>query len=225
MKAILRKYLVKQASLFPWLIVLLLVAMIYYVVIGIIVIQENAEGIMAFLIVPYLIPWILLLAGLDYTFRRILKYRLQKVWLIETTILIAWGAWYYHHNFYRTEFVTTSVTPIIVFVKDIQTGKEPERDFLQQSTTFIIPPDNILQLKTFLRTNEWRRLVARTSGGYRYKQIYPMTFMEKDTIQCGKQSYPIQFFILESEKYPHYRFDDKQFDSMRTAVCNKLQLK
>lgn len=223
MKTILRKYLVKQTSLFPWLIVLLIAAMIYYVAIGIIIIREKAEGIMAFLIVPYLIPWILLLTGLDYSFRRLFKNRLLKVWLIEIVILILWGGWYYHRNFYRTEFITPSVTPIIVLVEDQQTGNEPERSFLQQRTTFIVPTDNIIRLKTSLRNNEWGHLIARTTKGDKYKQIYPMRYMEKDTMQCGKKSYSVQFFILESDKYPHYRFSDLQFDSIRNAVCNKIQ--
>lgn len=222
MKGIIRKYLFKQASLFPWVIVLLVAAMMYYIILGIFIIRETAEGIMAFLIVPYLIPWLLLLAATDYAFRQIFKTRLLKIWLIEAALTLLWGGWYYHRNFYRIEFVTPSVTPIILMIKDVEKGTAPERSFLKQRTLYIIPSDNIIILKTFFRNNEWGHFIARTGKGDAYKQVYPMEYMDKDTIQCDGRSYPIQFFILESDKYPHYRFNDQQFDSLRNAACNKI---
>ena len=101
MKESLRLILFRRPTLFPWLIIFLMGAMIYYIVFGIIAMIGNYEGIMALLIVPYLIPVMIVLAGADFALRSMLPSRFGIVWIIEIALLLFWLIWFAWKNYYQ----------------------------------------------------------------------------------------------------------------------------
>ena len=224
MKSRIKERLIKKPTLFPWLSLLFLTATLLYFAIGLVGVFQNSEAMMAFLFIIISLPAMIILWVSDGFLRKILPARLMSIWLIEIIVTLAFSAWYFFNHFYVTEFVTVRPTPLIVLVMDKEKGEDIRRGgILQMKTQFIAPESNIITVKEFLRENEWIRIKAETASGEKYDQVYPMSYMQKDTVQCNGRSYPIQFFILESKSVPRLPFSEKQFDSMRVVVCNIVQ--
>jgi hypothetical protein len=220
----LRLILFRRPTLFPWLIIFLLIVMIYYIIFGLIAMTGNYEGLIALLIVPYLIPVMIVLAGADFALRNMLKSRLRIVWMIEVSLLLIWSAWFAWKNFYHTVFITPHKTAWVVMVTDTQKGYELDkgRNVLTLTTEISFPEDNILIVKENLHANEWRNFEGKVREGGRYTHVSPMSYMGKDTLQCNGRTYPIQFFALDTEGQPSFRMSNQIFDSIRFQICLKM---
>jgi hypothetical protein len=223
-KESLRLILFRRPTLFPWLIIFLLGVMIYYIIIGLIAMSGNYEGLIALLIVPYLIPVMIVLAGADFALRSMLKFKLGIVWMIEVSLLLIWLCWFAWNNFYHTIFVTPRKTAWVVMVTDREKGYELNkgRNLLTLTTEITFPEDNILIVKENLHANEWRDLEGKAADGRRYTQISPMSYRGKDTLPCNGRTYPIQFFLLDTEGQYSFRMDDQSFDSICNQICLKI---
>lgn len=222
MKSPIRKYLFNAPSLFAWLIALLFIPAIFYLVIGIMGLRENSEAVMAFLFIPYIFFLALTLALLDTFIRRLTRNRLTFVLIIELVMLLLASVYFFHIKFYRTRFITQQMTPLFVLVQDLSNGAEPQKSFFKQMTTIQVPADNIAILHVSLKDINWVNVSGSTISGKTYRQVYPMKYMDIDSLRCGDCNYSIQFVMLESDQYPHLYFSQKQFDSVKQAVCAKL---
>lgn len=224
MKENLRLILFRRPTLFPWLIIFLLGVMVYYIIFSLIAMTGDYEGLIALLIVPYLIPVMIILAGADFALRHMLKSKLRIIWMIEVSLLLIWLAWFAWKNFYHTIFITAGKTAWVVMVTESQKGYDLNngRNLLTLTTEITVPEDNILIVKDGLRVNEWRDFEGKTKDGKQYAQISPMSYMGKDTLTCNGRSHSIQFFLLDSEGQPPYRMDDKSFDSICHQICLKI---
>lgn len=219
-----RNILLRRPTLFPWLILLLLGIMVYYSIIGIIALSSNPEGMMAFLIIPYLIPVMVILAGADFALRKMLQRRWGLIWLIECTLLLAWCAWFAWEKYYVTFLITRHNTPVVVLVTDKQKGYDLDKghDILKWRTEIKFPEDNILVVQEMLPVRSWRHFEGKDMDGGNYREIYPMSYMGKDSVFCAGSTYAIQFFVLTSAQYPRFRMEENQFDSIGKAVCRKI---
>jgi hypothetical protein len=224
MKKLLVKYLWKEASFFSWLVVLLSVGTLVYCIIIITEMQRNREAMMGFFLIPVAVAVIAAVAVVDLLTRKKGPAKRSRLLLLQILLALPflWIGW--HRCFYQTKLYLQTDVQWILFVQTNKANPNVHRSMLLPQTTIQVPPDGIVFIDRFFRSNERQGLQVINKLGK--KESYVMEYGTGSfgpPLQCNSHAYP--GFVLLVEKQPNHMspLSDTVLQRLYKLACMRLQ--
>ncbi len=224
MKTFLVKYLWKEASFFSWLVVLLVVGTLVYCIIILTEMQRNMEAMMGFFLLPVAVAIIAAVVVADILTRKKGPAKRSRLLLLQILLALPflWMGW--HRYFYQTTLYLQADVQWILFVQTNKANPNVHRSILLPQTTIQVPPDGIVFVDRFFRTNERQGLKVINTQGEKESYVGEYgTNSYGPPLQCNGHTYP--GFVLVIEKQPNHMtpLSDTVLQRLYKQACVHLQ--